>query len=459
MKRMILSMAIAFWLACLSAISLEESIELARKNNKTLLMAKEDIHKADQTYYDVRGNLLPQLTLQGGYQLSKTYLPDSALPSPVNFSAGLDSLTATDNEYYLGAVLDNVVNSMIPASPVNEGSLAVQLQMQQVLFLGGKLINGIRAVSRYRSIQRLRYELTEQEVVLSTTELFYQCLLAQKLYQVQQEGLETARRHLRRVEALQTEGQVSEFDLLRARLEVAKLEPQVLQAENNFALASAAFRKQIGSEDETVLPEGEFILPLEFTISLDEAIAQGLKNRIELELADINSQVKQIQLNAEKGNYLPNVALQANASLFTAADDFGIERKDFGTNYSIGIGIQIPLFTGFSNTAKRKQAKHDYLQARLQQKDYEELIRLQIKQDHQKLQHAYENYRVQAENIRLAERSLQLAQVRYDNQVGIQLEVFDAQTMLSAIKLQYFSAIYEVISAQRNLQKSIGMKL
>jgi outer membrane protein TolC len=52
-----------------------------------------------------------------------------------------------------------------------------------------------------------------------------------------------------------------------------------------------------------------------------------------------------------------------------------------------------------------------------------------------------------------------LAQVRYENQVGIQLEVFDAQTMLSAIKLQYFQSIYEVISANQNLQRSIGISL
>lgn len=61
--------------------------------------------------------------------------------------------------------------------------------------------------------------------------------------------------------------------------------------------------------------------------------------------------------------------------------------------------------------------------------------------------------------MRLAEQGLELARVRYENQVGIQLEVFDAQTTLSAIKLQYYQAIYEVISATRMLQKSLGTTL
>jgi outer membrane protein TolC len=66
---------------------------------------------------------------------------------------------------------------------------------------------------------------------------------------------------------------------------------------------------------------------------------------------------------------------------------------------------------------------------------------------------------VQTENIRLAERGLQLAQVRYENQVGIQLEVFDAQLTLQTIKLQYYQSIYEIISADRNFKKSIGITL
>ena len=95
----------------------------------------------------------------------------------------------------------------------------------------------------------------------------------------------------------------------------------------------------------------------------------------------------------------------------------------------------------------------------LQQKDYEDLIALEIKQDWQNWHHAKENYQVQSQNIKMAERSLELAQVRYDNQVGIQLEVFDARITLSGIQLQYLQAVYEVIVKQLKLQKSVGMKI
>ena len=325
--------------------------------------------------------------------------------------------------------------------------------------MGGKLINGIKAVDRYRSIQKLQYDLTREELIVSTTDLFYGCLLAEKLVKLQEEALQIANSHLQRVQLFNREGQVSEFDLLRAQLEVAKLQPQLLQAQNQYELALAAFQKHIGSIDPQDIPEGEFVLPETLEMTLEEALESGSSQRIELRLLDINTEIMKIRYNAEKGNYLPNVVLQGDYSLFTAADEYAIESKDFGTQYTIGIGIQIPLFTGFSNSSKKAYAKHAWQQTKIQEQDYHELIALEIRQAHQRLKNSLENYEVQAQNIRLAERSMELARLRYENQVGIQLEVFDAQVMLNGVKLQYFQSIYEVISSDRNFKKSIGYKL
>jgi outer membrane protein TolC len=421
-KTLIVSALLTLILSSVYAIDLENSIAKAKQNNKELLMAMEEIKKADESYKQVRGSAYPQLNLQGAYGLSKTYYPNSAIPASMDLTEGLDD-SPTDNEEYLAGVMNSIVNSMIPESPAEAGSFALQLKMEQIVYSGGKLGSGIKAGKYYRQIQRLNYKVKEQDVVLRTTELFYQCLLAKKLWEVQEEGLQISRQHLQRVELFNEEGQVSEFEMLQARLGVAKLEPQVLKAKNDYDLAVSAFRKQIGEEDSDIVPEGEFVLPEKMDITLENATEQGLKQRNEIELIGISTQMKELQYKV------------------------------------ISLGFQMPIFTGLTNTAKRNYARADYQKAKLQQRDTEELITLQIKQEYQKYYNAWENHNVQSENIRLAERGLQLAQVRYENQVGIQLEVFDAQLTLQTIKLQYYQSIYEIISADRNLKKSIGIIL
>ena len=457
MKRISIIIALCLIVSVFWSISLDESISLAKQNNKDLLSSKEDLQKAEQTYYQVRANIYPQLNVVGAYSLNKTYLPDSAIVPPIDLSLGLDPDTASSNDYYLANVMSGALNSLVPSSPMEEGSMALSLQMQQVLFTGGKLNYGIKTADIYRNIQQLNYQLKEQDIILKTTQMFYSCLLADKLVNVQEAALETARHHLARVEAFANEGLVSDFDVMRARLEVAKLEPQLMQAQNSRDLALSAFRTQIGVNDPTIVPEGNLVLPPKLDITLDEALNQGLENRIELTMVKKGTEVADLQLKTEKAGYFPNLALQASAALYTKADEYAIEGDDFGTNYSIGLGISFPLFNGFATKAKVNSAKSSYRQSQYQEQKFEDLIRLEITQNYQKLRHAEKNYLVQEENMKMAERSLQLAQLRYENQVGIQLEVFDAQTTLSAIQLQYYQSIYEVISATRELQKSLGM--
>ncbi len=441
-----------------SALTLTQCLDLAKQNNKDLLSAKEDIVIADELYYDVRGMLLPQVSLQGGYSLNTTWLPDSAVPAKMDFMSSLDN-NATHNDSTLAGIITGFANSMIPESTLKEGSIAAQLKLEQILFSGGKLINGIHAVNRYRSIQKLRYKLLEQDVIAKTTDMFYQTILAQKVYGIQQEALDIATRHLNRVELLNREGQVSEFDMLRARLEVAKLKPNVVSARNMSDLALSAFKKQIGSLNQDVTLEGEFVLPETLKEDLTSAQTLAVTQRTELQLTAINTEIMKIKYNAERGNYLPNVALTAGYSLYTKADNYAIEGNDFGTAFSAGIGFSIPIFTGLSNTAKRSYAKHGFYQAQIKETDTKELISLEVKQNWQNLQNALENYNVQLENIKLAERSLQLAQVRFENQVGIQLEVFDAQITLNSVKLSYYNSIYDVISANQKLKKAMGFTL
>ncbi len=459
MKKLILTVLTALvGLSLLSALTLEQSLDLARKNNKELLSAQSDIVIADQTYKEVRGMLLPQITLQGAYQINTTWLPDSVIPPSMDFSESLDEF-ASANDSTLAGIMTGFYTGMIPKSPMEEGSLAGQIKLDQIIFSGGKLINGVKAVKRYRSIQKLRYQLLEQDIVVKTTDMFYQTMLAKKVYDIQEEALTTANRHLQRVELLNQEGQISDFDLLRARLEVAKLRPDVVKAHNNYDLALNAFRNQIGFAGSELTLEGAFVVPEVRTEDLENALQLAEQQRIELELLSINTEISKIRYNAEKGNYLPNVALTAGYSLYTAADEYKIERDDFGTAFNVGIGFSIPLFTGLSNTAKRISAKHGYIQAQLKETDTKELITLEVRQTWQNLQHAMENYNVQLENIQMAERNLQLAQVRFENQIGIQLEVFDAQMTLNSIKLSYNNSVYELISANQKYMKAMGFKL
>ena len=63
MKRIIIILSLCLIVSMFWSISLDESISLAKQNNKDLLIAKEDLGKADQTYYQCVLISIPSLIL------------------------------------------------------------------------------------------------------------------------------------------------------------------------------------------------------------------------------------------------------------------------------------------------------------------------------------------------------------------------------------------------------------
>jgi outer membrane protein TolC len=439
-------------------VTLSDAINLAVSNNKDLLQAQEEMYKYRSDYNNIKGNLLPQLKFNAGYQYKHTRLPDSLVPPQFSLKETVeDEPDYTDTDIVIAEFFDYVIAGFIPGQTQKENSVSAGLELSQVVFMGGKLINGISIAGKLYTLQERKYFLTEQDVKYNTVELFYQCLLLQNVWEIQQEALELATRYSSQVTDMFDEGLVSEYDYLRAKLEAEKLKPQVQEAKKNYALAMKYFQNHLGIVEDIYL-KGEIILPTMNVMDMDNSVEQGMQNRVELELSALNVEVNRINLRYEKGNFLPNIGISAQANQFAQSAN-AINRDDWGHYFQIGIGFSMPLFTGFSNTAKIKKARHSYRQAQLSNTDLTEKIELDIRNRYLTLQSELEKLSIQDQNTALAERGLTIAEARYQNQVSNQLEIFDAQLQLKSAKLSQRKALFDTIIAYEAYKKSIGLKL
>jgi outer membrane protein TolC len=253
------------------------------------------------------------------------------------------------------------------------------------------------------------------------------------------------------------QGLVSEYDLLRAELEVAKLEPQLKEAQKNVELALESLKNHLNLQENIVLTE-DIELPNMQEFVLESALREGLNNRTELEMSEINTEVSQVNLRYQKGNFLPNIGISAEYNYF-GQNENSIESDDWGNYYQVGIGFSMPLFTGFSNSAKIAKAKHKLKQAKYSHQDLQEKIKLQIKNAYLTWQKNMEKVETQKKNRELAQKGLEIAEARYANQVSDQLEVFDAQLQLKVARLNYMNTVYNTIMAYEELLKAIGREL
>ncbi|MBN2016880.1 MAG: TolC family protein [Candidatus Cloacimonetes bacterium] len=453
-------------------LKLSDCIQRALENNKELQKARAEVEKMKQEYNNIRGSLLPQISLNAGYQLSQSHLPKSALmdiPSLSDMIYGTGDLTGIPtendsleiyNDQIIAGYVDGAFADFVPSELQKEAAAFAQIKLDQVVFMGGKLIKGIRIAGKIKNMQQKNYLLVQQDVIFKTKDMFYKVLLLEQLVDIQKEALDLAYQYQQQVKNMFAQGLVSEYDLLRARLQTANLEPEVIQAENNYTLLLESFKNHLGIEDEKVEFSGEFLLPEIKLMSLEEAIQHGKQDRIELDLASINVEINKVVLSIQKGNLLPNIFISAEYQKYAGSSGrYKITYDDIGDTYQVGVGLSIPLFTGFSNTAKIAKARQDLKMAKLSYLQLEEGIELDIKNSYLTFKNAKLKVESQKQNVKLAEKGFTIAQARYENQVAVQLEVLDAQVQLKSARLNHLQALYDAIISYEQLKKAIGIQL
>ena len=144
---------------------------------------------------------------------------------------------------------------------------------------------------------------------------------------------------------------------LRAKLEVTKAEPEVLQAESNYKIIVQNFKNLLVLDEDSLVINDSLVFIEKNIFSLDSSIALCKKNRMELKLSKINSQIYQKAYEIKKKDFYPNVALNAEYNKYSSSTSSSIETDNFGDYYSISLGFSYPLFTGFSRTANIEKSQ------------------------------------------------------------------------------------------------------
>jgi outer membrane protein TolC len=162
--------------------------------------------------------------------------------------------------------------------------------------------------------------------------------------------------------------------------------------------------------------------------------------------------VKRYQLSR-----IPTVAAFASYSKNAQRQKFDFFGKgDWFTTSLIGVKISIPIFDGFARRARIENAKlalqkiNNSLEQAKQNMDYEvATIRDKMKTSILILDN-------QKQNIKLAEDVYNTTKKKYEQGLGSNQEIYNAQTELKVAQNNYYSALYDAISAKIDYQKAIG---
>ncbi|MFZ9454416.1 MAG: TolC family protein, partial [Bacteroidia bacterium] len=157
---------------------------------------------------------------------------------------------------------------------------------------------------------------------------------------------------------------------------------------------------------------------------------------------------------AAYGAYQTNA--QRNDFTFFEFDKNNLQ-KQWYTISLIGLSINMPIFDGLQRHQKISQAQLNLQKVKNAQFLIEQAEQLELKSALVQFENERRSLTTQEQNIALAEEVFEVSQKKFNNGLGNNLELVNAETSLKEAQNNYFNALYDYLIARTDIQKSTGI--
>ncbi|NQT96462.1 MAG: TolC family protein [Candidatus Marinimicrobia bacterium] len=408
-------------------LTLEKARELVLTNNPRIKLASEAVKKSDARVIEARAGLMPSLSAFSSYQ-----------------------------KYW---EITTVIFNGMAIKMGSENTMVAGFNFQQPLFVGGAIWNGYQISQSARNITKSQLQATRQALLQEVTNAYNGVLFARSVMGVMQQSVAAAEKNLEQVRKFRATGMSSDFDVLRAEVQLANYMPQLVSAKNNAHLAVSNLMRLLGlGDDELVIISDELTyIPSEHSgQDFQELVQLALEARPEIAMLGEQRIIARKQLSLARASQMPSLVFGTSYQYQGQRDDFEFTSDDFYKSFNSSLSLSIPIFNGLGNNARIQQAKIGLNETGYQEEALIQGIKLEVEGAYYTMKEAEENVATQSKVIASAEEALRLVNLRYAEGASTQLEVMNVEVALNQARLNYQRTLFEYNTALTTLKKALN---
>lgn len=188
------------------------------------------------------------------------------------------------------------------------------------------------------------------------------------------------------------------------------------------------------------------------TQSVDTLIEMAVRNRPELASARAQAAAASSQIRVARSGYLPALALSA-----TGANNASTVSTFAGKTYTVNLGVQVPVFSGFSNQYDVAAASEQFRAAEARSEATKQQVIQQVFTAYYTLRTSTERVRTAHDLLASATQSETVARERYREGVGSIVDLLVAQAALANARAQDVDARWQWRAALAQLAHDVGV--
>lgn len=402
--------------------TLEDCLRIGLERASVLRNARRDSEIAETTIGEVGAQIRPQLSARASY---------TRLDARQQVTVGEQSLA-------LGA-LDNY---------------AAGFSARQLLYAGGSVRAALRAARDYRDLEAHRLDQVRAELIRDIHAGFADLLLLEATVEVHEKTVAQLADVVEQTQRRFDREQVAEFDLLNARVQLHNAMPDLVRARHDLNVAKAAFRNLVRLDSTDFAIDGQ-LQEAAAAVSLDGSLQRARLHRPELLALERLASLREADIRAEQGRYLPELSLTADYSGENPADMFA-DADRWEWRWRAGLQVSWNWLDGGlrRHLVRRKRLERDKALESLD--EARRAVELDVRKAYLRVVHAGEAVGASRENVALAGKSLEIARTRYETGLTTRLEFNDVNLALKRARLNALRALRDQRQALNDLAFAVG---
>lgn len=432
--------------------SLKDAISYGILHNKDLKIQRLNIEKAEQAVKEAKGHAFPSLDFTTSFyhyiQKPIVFFPDF-LALLNNSTYGIlfkEGLLPQDNTKFLPM-------GQIKQSFVLNNQFESKVQLNQILF-NSTVFRGIGASKIYLELSKYNYQATLSKTIANIKKAFYACILLKNVADIYQQSLQNAQENLNMVRNLYNQGLVAEYDLLQAEVQVENLKPLVENSYNSYQNSLNSLKLLL---DYPINEPLEIVGELKYEESdlpeKEKAIERAYESNLDLKVLEYKKKVDVEMVELYRSEYYPSIVAFTNLSFAGQSDKLNFQTY---TQSMVGLQLSMNLFNGMQTQSRVQQSIINYKETEVQIAQYRAYLAKLLIEKYLELEKAKAQIQAQEKNIKRAQKAFEIAQTRYKEGTGIQLEIKNAELDLRQANLNYQQALFDYIIAKIDIENIFG---
>lgn len=349
----------------------------------------------------------------------------------------------------------------------NTTSTSFSLGGDMTIFNGNRIKNNIEMSKLDLKAATAELDRAKDDIKVAVAQAYVQILYNQEILEVAENQVDIDAVQVERLKEMAANGKASRAEVSAQEATLAQSRVSVTQAENNLKLAVLDLTQLL----ELSSPEGfSIVRPAAEVLQtgllmnpeqiFEEAVA--VKPVIKSEEIRLDQALKNIDI--AKGSFLPSVSMSAGlgTNFYTSS---GYESNPFFTqlknNFSqyIGLNLNVPIFTRFSNRNQLKTARLSVQNQEIQLENTKKQLFKEIQQAYYNALGAQEKYRSCEVAAKSAQDAFELAQAKYESGKSGITEYNEAKGRFVSAQSNLVQARYENLYQSKLLDFYRGLEL